>query len=256
MKRLHYIFNGAVYLSFIIFLSACGSSYKLAEVSGSKMEMNSTWDNPPDAAAMAVLHQYKEKIDSIMSPVVGYSAMDMPQLRPGSALSNLVSDVLRQSAQEYMDIPADIGLMNIGGLRSTLKKGDITYGDIFEILPFENSLCVLMMRGTVIKELMENIVSVYGEGISNARIVASPDREIIECTVGGQPIDDNKLYAVATLDYLAEGNDKLVAFRKAEEKFCRPEVTIRQIFLNYVQGLTREGKQVTADEEPRVILLK
>lgn len=256
MERLHYKFIRAAFLSFIIFLSSCGSSYKLVDVSGSKTEMNSTWDNPPDAAAMAVLHQYKQKIDSIMSPVVGHSAMDMPPLRPGSTLSNLMSDVLRQSAQQYLDIPADIGLINIGGLRNTLRKGDITYGDIYEILPFENSLCVLMMRGAVVKELMENVVSVYGEGISNVKLIVSADKEIVECTVGGQSIDDNRLYAVATLDYLAEGNDKLVAFRQAEEKYCRPDATVREIFLNYVQQLTREGKEVTADEEPRIILLK
>lgn len=256
MKRLHYIYTRATFLSFIIFLSACGSSYKLVEVSGSKTEMNSTWDNPPDAAAMAVLHQYKEKIDSIMSPVVGRSSMDMPALRPGSTLSNLMSDVLRESAEKYLDMPADIGLINIGGLRSTLKKGDITYGDIYEILPFENSLCVLRMRGTVVKELMENVASVYGEGISNVKLIVSANKEILECTVGGQPIDDNRIYLVATLDYLAEGNDKLVAFREADQKFCRPDATVRQIFLDYVQQLTREGKEVTADEEPRIILLK
>lgn len=245
-----------ILLFLLLTLSACNTSYRLTTVTGSKTETNSTWDNTPNVEAQAVVVTYKNRIDSIMSPIVGKSAIDMRAHRPGSLLSNLIADVLRESSSKYLGTPADMAIMNIGGLRSSLSKGDITYGDIFEILPFENSLCLLTMKGSDVRELMKNIISVRGEGISNVQLMVSKDNKIISCTIGGKPLDDNRMYKVATIDYLAEGNDNLYALVKAVEKECRPELTIRTIFLEYIQDLTRKGQEVTASAENRIIIEK
>ncbi|MDL2247391.1 5'-nucleotidase C-terminal domain-containing protein [Bacteroides sp. OttesenSCG-928-J23] len=247
------LFYGVVMIC-ILCLLACNSSYQLTTITGSKTLMDDSWDNVPNIAAQEALKPFSAKVDSIMSPVVGRSSMDMVPKRPGSPLSNLMADVLKEAAEEHFDQPADIGIVNIGGLRNSLNKGDITYGDIFQILPFENSICLVTLTGEVVHELIENIVSVRGEGISNVQIVATKDRKLVSCTVGGQPIDPQKLYKIATLDYLAEGNDQMVAFKKNVKKECRPEATIRLIFLKYVQELTKQGKEVSASTENRIII--
>lgn len=189
-----------------------------------------------------------------MTPVVGKSAMDMDSHRPESLLSNLIADVLRESASIYLNETADIAVINVGGLRNNLNKGDITYGDIYEILPFENALCLLEMKGDLVEELMKNIISVKGEGISNVRLTAKEDGTIINCTIGGEPLDLNRIYKVATVDFLAEGNDRLFAFKKAQSKRNMPEATIRTIFLNYVQQQAKMGKEVTAQIEGRIVI--
>ena len=68
---------------------------------------------------------------------------------------------------------ADFGLCNIGGLRSTMPKGKVTYGDVLEIATFENCLCILSLDGRKLTELMEQLAAVGGEGISGARLVIS-----------------------------------------------------------------------------------
>lgn len=78
----------------------------------------------------------------------------MDKGNPESLLSNLVAGVLQQAAVRVLGKPADMGLVNMGGLRNILPKGDITVGEIFEILPFENSLCVLTMKGADMKRLL------------------------------------------------------------------------------------------------------
>ncbi|NDV59907.1 5'-nucleotidase C-terminal domain-containing protein [Bacteroides sp. 519] len=238
----------------LMIVSSCNSPYKLTTITGEKTVTNASWDSKPDTKAIAVLAPYKAKIDSIMTPVVGKSAMDMPALRPESLLSNLVADVLRESTTHYLNETADIAVMNIGGLRNSLKKGDITYGDIYEILPFLNALCMVTMKGDLVEELMQNIVSVKGEGISNVKLHATNDGQIISCTIGGEPLDRNRTYKVATIDYLAEGNDRLVAFKKTESKQFIPEATIRQIFLDYVVEQTKQGKEITSAVEGRIII--
>ena len=120
--------------------------------------IDSTWDVNPDAEAMALLAPYKAKVDSIMLRVVGTAEVSMDKGAPESLLSNLVADVLRNAAGQVLGKPADMGLINMGGLRNVLTEGPITCENIYEILPFENSLCVLTMKGVYLKELFNHSV--------------------------------------------------------------------------------------------------
>ena len=152
----------------IFMFSSCHSGYSLASVEGSRIEVTAALDANPDSAAIAVLAPYQKTVDSIMSPVIGQSARFMDRFRPESELSNLVADILRYSASAYIGRMADVGVTNMGGLRTALPEGDITYGNIYEITPFENTLCIVTMNGVLLRELFENIAAVHGEGLSGA----------------------------------------------------------------------------------------
>ena len=138
----------------IFMFSSCHSGYSLASVEGSRIEVTAA-----DSAAIAVLAPYQKTVDSIMSPVIGQSARFMDRFRPESELSNLVADILRYSASAYIGRMADVGVTNMGGLRTALPEGDITYGNIYEITPFENTLCIVTMNGVLLRELFENIAA-------------------------------------------------------------------------------------------------
>ena len=118
------------------------AQYEVTKVEGSMITIDSVWDTHPNAKAAEILKPYKEKVDAMMYEVIGTSAMKMEKGAPESLLSNLVAGVLQQAAVQVLGKPADMGLVNMGGLRNILPAGDITVGDVFEILPFENSLCV------------------------------------------------------------------------------------------------------------------
>ena len=239
-------------LAGIISLCSCHSSHQLATVKGSKIAITSDSTNKPNENIVSIVAPYKAKVDSIMLPVIGRSSKGMEVKRPESLLSNLISDILRESAATYIGHPADLAVMNMGGIRSSLNEGNILYQDAFEILPFENSLCIVYLKGNVLKELMQNIVNVGGEGVSNVQLKATKEKEIIGVNVGGKPIDDNRIYTVATVDYLAEGNDRMLAFRKAEKKESFDKATLRQLFLDYVSSLTAQGKELTSNMEGRI----
>lgn len=217
--------------------------------------MNSAFDKNPDLEAMAILAPYKAKIDSIMSPVIGRSAINMRAYRPESPLSNLVADILRETAAEYTGETADIGIVNIGGLRNDLPQGNITYGDIYEIVPFENSLCILTLQGEDLEDLFEEIAKVHGEGLSGACLEITEDGELVSATVKGKEINEDKMYTVATINYLAEGNDGMPSFTKAKEMVCPQGATLRKVFLDYVARFTEQGKEVDAGLEGRIKLV-
>ncbi len=216
--------------------------------------MDSTLDAHPDAEALALLVPYKAKVDSLMNTPLGTMETSIDRYRPESPLSNLIADVLREAALQVQEKPADVGIMNMGGIRNSLAKGTITMGNVYELLPFENSLCVLQLRGSHLKKLFENIALRLGEGISGARLVISPQGKLLEATVGGKAIEDERLYTVSTIDYLAEGNDGMAALLQAEGRVCPEGATIRRLFRDHVERQTELDKTVKARVEGRIIV--
>ena len=243
-KQTFSLLAGAV-LAVALLLVSCHSSYEVTKVEGGRIPMNSVWDAEPDAEAVALLAPYKARMDSVMYHVVGTAEMSMDRFRPESLLSNLIADVLREAAVEVLGKPADMGLINIGGIRNSLTEGDITTENIYEILPFENSLCVLTMKGSAMKHLFENIAVRLGEGVSGIQLEISKD---------GKPVEDDRDYTVATIDYLADGNDGMTAFLQADKRECPDGATLRGLFMKYVEKQTAAGKKVTSRMEGRVVV--
>lgn len=130
-----------ILLGGLFLFSSCRTTYRVTQVTGGRVAMDSTWDERLDAEAVALVAPYKARIDSVMSRVIGQAAHSMNAVRPESTLSNLVADVLREAAADVLGRPADMGLVNMGGLRSVLTQGPVTVATAYEILPFENTLC-------------------------------------------------------------------------------------------------------------------
>lgn len=252
MKQTYAKLFSGVALTGLLMLASCQSPYKLTGISGSMITIDSIWDAHPDTDAVALLAPYKASVDSMMYRVVGTSEMTMDKGTPESLLSNLVADVLRAAAAQVSGKPADMGLVNMGGLRNILSEGKITCGNIYEILPFENSLCVLTMKGDVLKELFAAIAARRGEGVSGVHLDITQDGKLLGGTVGGKPVDDNRLYSIATIDYLADGNDGMMPLVKAESRECPSGATLRGLFMEYVEQQTKAGKKITSRMEGRI----
>lgn len=254
MKRFYLQHLLELVLTAVFLLTSCHSAYEITKVEGGRVPIDSTWDVKPDAEAVALLVPYKAKIDSVMYSVVGTAEFSMDRSRPESLLSNLVADVLRESAAEVLSKPADMGLVNIGGIRNSLTKGLVRTENIYEILPFENSLCVLTVRGSVLKRLFENIAAKGGEGVSGVQLKISKNGKLLQGTIGGKLVADEGVYTIATIDYLADGNDGMIALPQADKRECPKDATVRSLFMKYVEAQTAAGKKVTSRMEGRITI--
>ena len=143
--------------------------------------------------------------------------------------------------------------MNMGGIRNILNAGAITVSSIYEISPFQNALVVVEMKGEDLLELFGQMAAVHGEGLSGAKLVISKDGKLLSAKVGGRNIESEKLYKVATIDYLAEGNDRLEAFKKAVNKTIPSDAILRDLFIDYVKRCEKQGKPVRAKIEGRIV---
>lgn len=139
--------------------------------------------------------------------------------KPESLLGDWLADVIVEGGTATGLEPADMGLVNIGSMRSDMPDGIVTQGNIMKISPFDNYIVVLEMKGRDMVKLMHEIAAVGGEAVSSSiRMEISPDGKLLSCTINGQEIDSKRIYKVATIDYLAEGNDGMTALTKAVKR--------------------------------------
>ena len=240
----------------LLVLSSCHSTYHLTNVSRSRILIDSRYDAQPDAQAAAFVKPYAHKVDSIMGPVIGRSAHEMAAKKPESDLSNLLSDILLWSGASFKENP-DFAVYNMGGIRASLPVGDVTYGDVLNVAPFENHICFLTLTGDKVLQLFREMAVRHGEGVSKGvRLVITKDGQLQSATIGGQPVDTTRNYRIATLDYLAQGNDGLTAF-KAKTNVVSPQeeqYDIRYIIVNYFRQLAQQHKAADAQVEGRITI--
>ncbi len=236
--------------------TSCASHYHLTSVSRSRILIDSTYDRNPDLQAATFIAPYKQKVDSMMSPVVGHLARYMASHGPESELSNLMADILLWAGKNYNEQPV-FSLYNMGGIRAALSEGTVTYGDILNVAPFENKICFFDLKGETVQKLFEQVAATGGQGVSHGvELVISKDRKLISAKLNGKEIDPNATYRVTTIDYLAQGNDGLTAF-KEKTNVNSPkgkENNARFVIMDYFKEKESKGEVVDSKIEGRIII--
>ncbi len=237
-----------------LLMSACRSHYELAGVERTRIVVDSRYDQNPDQALADYLAPFKRVNDSIMGPVMGQVACNMHAERPESNLSNLLADILVWSAKDYNEKPV-LGVYNMGGIRADLTRGNVTYGDVLNVAPFENKICFVTLTGELLLQLFREIAATGGEGVSHGtEMVITKDKKLVSVRLHGQEIDPNATYRVTTINYLLEGNDKMMTFRKGTDKVSPEDASnnTRFLIMNYFKDKQSRGEVVDSKVEGRI----
>jgi 5'-nucleotidase / UDP-sugar diphosphatase len=164
----------------------------------------------PEEDVAGRLQPYIETAQAGLDVKVGSSRVELTR-RGGS--NSPMGNLVTQSMLAETD--ADFAFVNLGGLRADLPAGNITVGDVRRVLPFDNSVAVVQMPGSMIRRIIERKSGRGSAGIaqSGAEVVVDPDapegERVRELLIGGKPVEPDHLYSVATTDYLLEGNSGL-----------------------------------------------
>ncbi len=237
-----------------LLLASCKQHYEVASVQRSRILVDSRYDAQPDQRAAEFLKPYKHIVDSVMGPVVGRSAKYMTAQRPEGTLSNLLADILVWAAKDYNEKP-DFGVYNMGGVRADLPKGEVTYGDVLDIAPFENKIAFATLSGAEVMSLFSEMASSGGEGVSHSvRLVITKDGKLESATIDGQSVNPQREYRVATIDYLLGGTDKMTTFARSRNINSPKEASnnTRFIIMNYFRDMQKQGREVDANIEGRI----
>ena len=233
---------------------SCRSHYHLAGIERTRIVMDNRYDRQPDEAAARFLAPYKHQVDSVMGPIMGRVAHNMAPERPESDLSNLLSDILVWAAAEYGEQPV-LGIYNMGGIRASLTRGNVTYGDVLDIAPFENKIAFTTLSGETLLKLFRQIAKRGGEGVSRGcELVITKDGQLVSARLHGQEIDPQADYRVTTIDYLLGGNDGMSALNEGRDVNSPQEKrnNTRFIIMNYFKMMAAKGEAVDAKVEGRI----
>tara|TARA_B100000508_G_scaffold55003_2_gene42613 strand:- start:10844 stop:11554 length:711 start_codon:yes stop_codon:yes gene_type:complete len=163
---------------------------------------------PKDDSLEAFIKPYKNELSFEMDKVIGYASDDLVRARPEGALGNFVTDATLSYLERNSIIPEDkyICIMNHGGLRAPISKGNITVGDIYKLMPFDNTVVIAKLPMHAMDSICNYLVQKGGEPISGFKM------EKAKCSLNNS-VDLDTLYVV-TSDYLFNGGDHMDFFEK------------------------------------------
>ena len=218
----------------------------------------------PDAEAAAYIQTITDKFDALQKQVVAKTSVELTINGADGkrAVRNAETNLGDLCADAYrILLGADIAFVNGGGVRDNIKVGDITYGDIIKVHPFGNEACLVEVTGQQIKDALELGSAAYpGEsggflqvsGLTytiNADIPSSVVKNdksefvkvdgayrVSDIMVGGQPLDVNKTYTLASHNYmLKDAGDGYTMFGTKNVKLLKDGVMIdNQVLINYI----------------------
>jgi 2',3'-cyclic-nucleotide 2'-phosphodiesterase (5'-nucleotidase family) len=233
--------------------ASCSHSSQITKVESKDYQFSNTTYNDIDSTIYKAILPYKESMAADMNKVLAESEEALTKGTPESKLGNFFSDALLEIASlKYTPedgLPIDFAFFTNGGLRSSLPKGNITKGNVFELMPFENELVVLSLNGTLAKKLFSYIASKNGVPVSKLRLQIK-GTEAVNISVNGYPFDSTKIYKTLTSDYLANGGDQL--FFLTEAKRENLILKVRDVLIEYMEVKNKRGEKLTARLDKRI----
>lgn len=244
----------AIYLLVLILLSGC-YSLSVSKLEYENIRLDSILNIAPDAKMESVILPYRTKLKNDMDEVLCISEAPLFGGRPESLLTNFCADlVLNESdticLKKYPDIRINVSMVNRGGLRVPIPKGEVKVQNMFELMPFENEVVFLKLSGTELRRFINHLASRGGEGVSGMRFGIKDDKAL-NPEIQGQPLEDSKSYWLVTSDYIANGGDGSEILKEVKERIATG-VKFRDMFIDHLRKMGRKGLTIQAKTDGRI----
>lgn len=185
--------------------------------------------------------------------VIGYSTRAMSATYPESALSNWFIDILMRKTEQLSGKKVHIGITNFGGIRVDMPQGDIILDDMLSMFPFKNYLAYVEHTGKQIRTILEGMASDRFQVLGGVKVVADGGK-LVSVEIDGEPLDDEKVYGMATISFLLTGGDGLNLEENALSVTVYEDVPIIDAVLEHVNAETAAGRPIEYTVDGRVIV--
>ncbi len=215
--------------------------------------VDSRLDNRLDPGLLAMLAPYRHGVDSLKSIVIGKTRIDCSD-RSCEAIHNFVSAFLASRGRELTPGQhIDLAISNRGGVRTGMKKGNVTKGHIMEMLPFDNRVEVLEISGRDLLKSIEINARMHRVSYDRNIVAHLDDDEIEDATIDGKPIDPDATYRIATIDYIANGGDYMKPLVNGKV-IAKSDNVMNADVMDYIGKLPR--KTIKSDESDHFTVSK
>ncbi len=230
------------YCALILSLIISGCNKKVCVSVSETTYYNINNELAKDSATVAFIKTYADSLNITMNKVIGYAAVDMPKAKPESLMGNFFCDALMSISSDYFQPKPDLCIMNYGGLRiPVLSKGDITIGKIYELMPFDNFLVLMKIKGNVLQEVLHHLASDGGWPVSGIKmkIVNGKANEIF---INDELLQNEREYQLLISDYMADGGDKLEMLKNIP--YDNSGVFVRDAVIGYIIQQTANSNNI------------
>jgi 2',3'-cyclic-nucleotide 2'-phosphodiesterase (5'-nucleotidase family) len=242
-----------ILISFIVLFAACKPVYVVQKTEQAIYSFSDSVNTKDDSAVYAFILPYKEKMEAEMKTVLAQSEYTMERGVPESRLGNFVADACMKETEKFYHPAdghsADFSFFNTGGLRRPLPKGNITRGDVFELMPFENELVILTLNGVYVKKIFNFIASKDGAPVSRVKFKLR-NKEAMDIYINNQPLDTNKIYKALTSDYLANGGDSYNFLVSIPKEYLN--LKVRDALIQYLTEEGKSGRIISVNTDGRI----
>ncbi len=169
----------------------------------------------------AVLAPYVERVKERVDIRLGALARDLNRASgfESSALGNLHVDLMREATG------ADVAFHNKTGIRADIPAGEVKVRHLYQVAPFGNTVVKMRLKGSDLRDLFAGMLASTARllEVSGAVVTCDPEapeaERLVDVHIGGEPLDPERTYLVATNNFLAGGGDGHVAFTRGEDVF-------------------------------------
>lgn len=228
-----------IIITLIIFGSCKEEPLKLSEIAGKQITVTDSITETEKIKDF--IAPFQKHIDKVLDSTLAYAPIKITKEdgKFNTTAGNLMADAVLELVQPVFfkrtNKKVDFVLLNHGGIRSIISKGNVTARTAYEIMPFENTIVVVGLKGKAIRELINYLTkSTKQHPISGLQIIVNNDGSINAVNIQNMPFDENKVYYVATSNYLVNGGDHMDFF-KQNLSLTETDYLIRNIMIDYFE---------------------
>ena len=210
------------------------------------VRLDSTYDSKLDPKLVSYMERHKARLDKKMNEVIGHCDVTMNVESPKSPLSDLLTDLmLKDGPAAIKQDPCDLSILNFGGIRTNMQAGDVTVGDIFKISPFDNYLVIATVKGSELRKAVSRFRLDALAAASAGMEVSYKNNVPYRILIQGKELQDDALYRLITLNFIAEGGDNILSDIQYES-LEYSMLVFRDFLIDEVKKITKSGKSLSA----------
>jgi 2',3'-cyclic-nucleotide 2'-phosphodiesterase (5'-nucleotidase family) len=229
----------------LFFAASCNTSYQAQSVQYSSYKIRETTGE--SASLTSLIKPYSDSVNKLMNAVIGSNEVLLERKRQGNLLGYFITDAYLEMARQKVNAKVDAAFMNSGGIRlPELPAGSITQGKIYELMPFDNLMMLLKMKGNLLKQYLDTLA--VNDGVIEAGITMDiQNRTVQNVMVGGKPLDLNAEYTIAHSDYVVINSNLLKSIDRTTNGYL-----LRDALIDYVKFINGQGKKIIVSNRDRI----
>lgn len=237
LKKYNVVLNHFVlFLTFIVVFSCAEQKYFVTKIEGKEIAI--TNKNIEISSINSYIEPYRERINRELNAPISYVKQTLDKSgKWQTTIGNLLADITLKKGDSVFysreNKKIDLCLLNNGGIRAIIPKGNITIKTAYEVMPFENTSIVVALKGEQILEMVNHIITEKKpQPISGINFTIDKNNQPKNIFIQGKPFENTNTYYVITSDYLSNGGDKMDFFKKATATYDI-DYKLRNIMIDY-----------------------